>query len=453
MTHRISVQDHPQIAAIERRYRRGEGPRAIARWLDDAGHPPLSEDQVWRYGTKHWRSEPTEVEVPLDSADGDIVEAVEAARVEAAKVGGRVSRVTVEKRAGTWDAQTKRGIDELQSQRSGARVTVVLDDAPGGQRAEVRQAAPVDVTVKVNARLPKRQATPGHWGIILPDRQRPFHDAAAVDITHQIIADLEAAHGIAAIVNLGDDIDLPDLSKHRSTPSALGRIQEAIDGQYLDLATQRALAPDADIYWLAGNHDQRLIDWLVDNAPTLVGLSRAGDDDTPVLSLPFLCRLDELGVRYQGPYPDGSTVWLNDRLRCIHGETVKSQRGGTAASLLAELPGVSTVCGHIHRHELVHDTVNRRHGPVAAFAGSPGSLCRIDGMVPSAKTRSDADGTPALARYERWQQGLWVVWYEADGDHHHLVEPVSIWQGRATWRGRTYVARVDVDGNPLTDAA
>jgi hypothetical protein len=68
----------------------------------------------------------------------------------------------------------------------------------------------------------------------------------------------------------------PESSRSRSDTGFRDGIPRLGDhGSYLCLATA-ALAPDAAIHWLAGNHDQRLIDWLTDHAPQLIGLRRAG---------------------------------------------------------------------------------------------------------------------------------------------------------------------------------
>jgi hypothetical protein len=387
-----------------------------------------------------------QVEIELDQeTDGDIVQAVEAARAEAARVGGRVSRVTVEKRSGTWDAQTKTGLAELESKRRAVQVTVVLPEESAEGRAEIRQAAPIDVAFKASARLPKREETASKWAVIMPDAQRPFEDQAAVDVALQILVDVQAAHGVDRLIHLGDDLDLPDLSRHRSAPAALGMIQEAINRQYRILATERAICPDAAISWIAGNHDSRLINWLVDFAPHLVGISRAGEAGVPVLSIEYLCRLAELGVEYVGPFPEGE-VYLNSHLRACHGDIMKSQKGQTAASYLAQ-GQVSTIYGHIHRAELVYQTRHTSKGPRTYLAGSPGCLCRIDGAVPSAKSGITSTGVPGMRRTEDWQQGIWVVSYETAGRELYTVEPIHIWGGRASWRGNDYVARCDVDGN------
>ncbi len=74
---------------------------------------------------------------------------------------------------------------------------------------------------------------------------------------------------------------------------------------------------------------------------------------------------------------------------------------------------------------------------------------RVDGAVPSASTGSTINGDPVLGKGEKWEQGVSVVFYDQAGSTVPYIEHVSIFGGRAVWRGRVYEASVDVDGHPL----
>jgi hypothetical protein len=444
---RSSVSSHPHLAEIERRWRRGEGAVAIARWLAQAGHPALSDDAIWRYGRKHWQGEEViEVAYDADSADGEIVAAVEHAKAEAAKVGGKVKQVTIESRQSTWDAQTKGGLTELESQRRGARVTVVLpaegtDEAP----FEIRQATPIDVKLRM-PRPGRRDKGELRTAVVFPDIQFPFHDAAAVDVAEQLAAYVEQAEGIDDLVWLGDDLDFPEVGKHRTAPALLGSMQDGIEACYQHKARVRAIAPDASAYWLMGNHEARLTNWLVDNGPLLIGLRRAdAAAEDPVLSVEFLCRTQELGIEVVGPYPEG-TVWLTDSLRLEHGRFTGPH---PEAKYLGEIEA-STIYGHTHRAVLAFREIDRGpRGLRSYFAGSPGCLCRLDGKLPSTKSGVDATGKPGQRHAETWQQGVMVLRYNPAGGELPSAHIVRIINGAAEWEGRRFTARCDVDGNPL----
>ena len=194
---------------------------------------------------------------------------------------------------------------------------------------------------------------------------------------------------------------------------------------------------------LTGN--SRLINYLIDKAAPIVGLTRAGDT-TPVISIPNLCRFDEYDINFIEPYPD-SEIWVNDHLRFEHGSTYSSTPGGTAAKQLKN--GVSVGYGHIHRQELLQETRHTARGPRTHFAGSPGTLCKIDGAVPSAKTGINSHGKQANKKHENWQQGLWVFWYQPEGKQLVSIEPISIWGGWALWRGIEFNATCTPDGEKL----
>jgi len=163
------------------------------------------------------------------------------------------------------------------------------------------------------------------------------------------------------------------------------------------------------------------------------GIRKANAPETwPVLSVPYLLRLDELGVEYIGGYPAG-IYWLNDRLACIHGSKVRSS--GSTAALVVDDERVSTIFGHVHRIELAYKTRRVRAGARTSLAASPGTLARIDGAVPSTKGSTDPLGRPVPA-VENWQQGVGVVTYE-DGDRPFALELVPIFDGQVTFRGET----------------
>jgi len=133
---------------------------------------------------------------------------------------------------------------------------------------------------------------------------------------------------------VGDNLDAPEFGKYRLSPAFQRTMQASIDRATLLCFQLRALAPEAEIVWLAGNHEERLPNYLMDNAVAAFGLRQGKKPDSwPVLSVPFLCRMDESNVDYRAGYP-ASHCWINQRLRVIHGDKVASG-GSTAHKYLA----------------------------------------------------------------------------------------------------------------------
>lgn len=295
-------------------------------------------------------------------------------------------------------------------------------------------------------RLPATKATSAKvtgWetAVVLPDIQagyyrgasgelEPIHDEAALAIALAVVRDAKPA--LVALV--GDNADLPEFGKYRLTPAYQQTTQATVDRLGLLCAELRAAAPDARIVWLAGNHEERLPNYLLDNARAAYGLRRANTPESwPVMSIPDLCHFDRYRIEYLPGYP-ASSLWINDRLRVIHGDRVKS--GGSTAHAYLANEKVSVIFGHVHRREYAARTREDRDGPKEIMAASPGCLARIDGAVPSTKGGTDLDGRP-IQRHEDWQQGVAVVRFE-QGDGRFTYENVAIHEGWAMWQGKEY---------------
>ena len=294
-------------------------------------------------------------------------------------------------------------------------------------------------------KLPPRKAvkTPSGWPVcvVLPDMQigyfrtadgtlEAIHDEQAIAIALNILKDATPDLGVM----VGDNADFAELGKYVVTPAYQQTTQATIDRLTKLCFEIRDCAPDARIIWLAGNHEERLPRFLLQNASAAFGL-RKGDipESWPVMSIPFLCRLDESQVEYVPGYP-ASHFWVTPKLKIIHGDKVAS--GGSTAHKFLATEKVSVIFGHIHRREWAERTRDDHNGPSTIMAASPGCLARIDGAVPSTKGGVDLDGRP-VQRHEDWQNGLAVVPYDKETGNF-VYEQIAIHDGWAMWRGKEY---------------
>lgn len=269
----------------------------------------------------------------------------------------------------------------------------------------------------------------------------PFHDVEAIDVALQIVAALQMDTGVDKVINLGDFLDLAPQGRFAQEPTFVATTQPSIDYGFEFLSRQRINAPDAEIHLIEGNHDARMAKFIATNAAASYGIKRANMPQSwPVMSLPYLLRTDELGVHYVDAWPTGQ-VWVNSRLRAIHGHKVRSG-GSTANAYIKDNPHISTVFGHVHRIEMHHKVVSGHDGPVRSVAVSPGCLCRTDGAVPSYNSATHVNGTPAT-HHEDWQAGCLVAMYRDEGEFH--LEPIHIVEGRAMFRGQLFTS-VEVKG-------
>lgn len=268
---------------------------------------------------------------------------------------------------------------------------------------------------------------------VLPDgTMDPFHDEAAMALFNSIVE----AEDPDMVLLCGDIVDLAEQGKYTQEAGFANTTQAALDRTYAWLHDLRSKT-SGDIHLIEGNHDKRLQNFIELNAKAAFGLRRAGwPDEWPVMSLPYLLRLDELNVQYQDAYPNAH-VWVNNTLRAEHGDKVNS-KGSTAQRYLDETPHISRLFGHTHRQEVVQRTTWDRLGKIRTQAINPGCLCRVDGAVPSVHGSIGANGTPATV-YENWQQGAAVIRYTED---QFFVELVQFDDGRTVYRGEELVADV-----------
>jgi hypothetical protein len=234
---------------------------------------------------------------------------------------GRLSRISM------WQGLTKNEEGEAE-----------VHDLYGFQLAPSWDAGPEwpVITEAPSYRLPASKTTVrrSDWDVtvVLPDMQigyyrgpdgalEPTHDEAAMSVALKVIR----AARPSKVVMVGDNLDLPELGKYRLSPAFQLTTQATIDRGGRMAAEVRAAAPDAEIVWLAGNHEERLPNYILDNARASFGIKQALEPEGwPVLSVPHLCRLDDYGVTYMPGYP-AADYWITEKLRVIHGDRVQSR--------------------------------------------------------------------------------------------------------------------------------
>lgn len=319
----------------------------------------------------------------------------------------------------------------------------------------IQQSPPIKVSIRPR-KAPQRRSE-RLTALVLPDIQAgyfqrrdgvlvPTHDEACLDIVQQVAS----MTSWDTLVMHGDNLDFPEMStRYRLSPAFVRTTQATLDRYTRFGFEMRAINPEAKFWHLAGNHEERLATYILDNARAAFGLRRGRptpswpDEEDPVLSVPFLTRMDEWGCTFLPGYP-ASKLYLNDRLRIIHGHYVSPN--ATAQKYLDESK-ISTLFGHVHRREWLERTRDSDSGQQTVLAASFGCLCRIDGVVPSVKQGLDLDGIP-VPNYENWQQGFGLVHYYP-GDGTFSLEPIPIHDGVGYFRDQEIVARCDVNGDAL----
>ena len=268
----------------------------------------------------------------------------------------------------------------------------------------------------------------------------PIHDEQAISVALKVIEKMNPDQ----VVMVGDNLDFAEFGKYLTAAPFKMLVQAAIDRATHLCAQLREAAPRAKITWIAGNHEARLPRYIQTNAEAAFGITRGikpGElrPEWPVMTVPYLCRMDEFGIDYLSGYPE-SAHYINTNLMVVHGDKVVSNNSTTKKYLDNER--ISVIYGHIHRNEYAYRTRRTDKGPRTIMAASPGCLCRIDGAVPSVKSGADEFGRPLLQGAENWQQGLGVVTYQpiGVGGEEFFYEPMWIYSGHGIFRGEEYKA-------------
>ncbi|HSX02573.1 MAG TPA: hypothetical protein VLI05_04665 [Candidatus Saccharimonadia bacterium] len=397
----------------------------------------------------------TEAEASDQTAAGTVPDAATINRVAKLLIDAGIDADQIGKvekvRVGTYQMLTKNNAGEAEIHDLDVTSVVMspAGAAEGPAWPVVQPAAPVVIR---HVHVPKPRTGPLKVAVVLPDPQIGYwqdpttgelvamHDEQAMNVALQIMRFVNPHK----VVNLGDFLDLPNLSRFVQLPTFATTMQAGLDRGHLFLAEQEAAAPNAEErVLLEGNHDYRLLRWILDNARAAFGLRQANQPASwPVMSIQHLLRLAELGVQYVDGYP-AARYWINDRLNCQHGKIVRSN--GSTAKAVVDDEGASSIFGHVHRIEMQWKTDHSSGRNLMAF--TPGCLCRVDGAVPSANGAASNAGRP-VSRFENWQQGLAVVTY-LDGDQPFAIEPIHIHDGRAVYRGRVFQAEVSLTGEPI----
>lgn len=300
---------------------------------------------------------------------------------------------------------------------------------------ESKYILPRPINVTLNKRNTNTNITPNKkskikCAVILPDMQCGFrrdisngslsstHDRRAMMVALKLIRYLNPDR----VIMLGDNLDLAEMStKYLTTPDFYFTTQAALVELSWWLAEIRFINDNTKIDYIGGNHENRLNKYLNEKALSMYGLKAVNNlKGPPAMSIENLLSLDNMDIEYH-QYPSGR-VAINNNLICIHGEVAKGGSGSTVSEVVKSAR-VSTIQGHIHRHEVATKTTwDAKDNFHMYTAASFGCLCKID---PGA--------VPGMLHRQNWQQGIGVVWYEEDGAEQFRMEFVPIIDGRAIY--------------------
>jgi len=292
---------------------------------------------------------------------------------------------------------------------------------------ELLQPAEIKPLPKIPSRQP-RKSDESRLFFIYGDDQRPNVDRGFESAKLAWVR----KHQPDVIVDLGDGMDFPTVSGHKTNPAMNYSVKECIDDYGTWLFALRCAAPNAEIVILADNHVAgRLRDYQLARAAELYGVSPAQivgmvDDLEPLISVRRFLRLDEMGITYVAP--PGDTHYAESHYEIIPGELVALhgyRTGNNLGKKFIDDYGSSVIYGHAHQQD-VYVTDQRRRGVgtrrrlTAIGVGCGGVVSGGGGFAPGAD----------------WQNGCLTVTTFPDGGW--TWDYVNYEDGVMRWRDESY---------------
>jgi len=241
---------------------------------------------------------------------------------------------------------------------------------------------------------------------LLGDTHPPFHDQRAIDLACLLVEDFAPDE----VVHLGDGNDFYAVSSFDRDPNRVLLLQIELD-QGFDINNKlNSAAPEAEWYYIMGNHGFRWMRFLSKN-PEIYNLR--------ALRLENLLRFNELGWTLV----DTSRTYANDTVECTHGDRVSKHSGWSVKKLMEDRFFQTNIfCGHSHR---TGQYIAR--GPREQVVGfEVGCLCRLD---------------PTYLSHANWHQSVAFVTFNSEDDF--FVEQVVFSDRRgkksAIFRGKEYI--------------
>lgn len=245
--------------------------------------------------------------------------------------------------------------------------------------------------------------------VVYTDTHFPFQDRQTLALIQRLVVDLRPDK----VVHLGDLLDCYSISRFSTDPNRTHTLQSEIDLARVHLAQMRDLAPQAECWLLAGNHEDRLQKTIWNLPGGAAELARLTAFQK-ALEWPVLLELPAIHWTWV-PSHKQAHLPIIPQLITRHGTVVRKWSGWSGKGEW-EKYGKSGLSGHVHRMgSFTHRDLHGAHS-----WHEVGCSCSI---------------TPEYVTDPDWQNGCAVVSYT---ENWYQVEPVFILNGRAMFRGQEY---------------
>ena len=238
--------------------------------------------------------------------------------------------------------------------------------------------------------------------VVLSDLHIPYDDRSVIALVEDFIKVQKFEH----IILDGDLLDFDVISDFSPSPFSVTTFSEQIVMAKAFLARLRKDNPTARIIFIPGNHEYRLVRYLMRHARELAGLGE--------LKLGSLLGLDTLKIELKDSGLKETYIQFGD-LYIGHWNMIRMHSGWTAKALI-EKKGVSVVQAHTHRLGLFRKACLGR----TLVGIESGCLCQLD---------------PIWDKDLNWHHGFVVV--KKIGDKCY-PEAISITDGQFFYHGQLW---------------
>ena len=176
------------------------------------------------------------------------------------------------------------------------------------------------------------------------DYHCPDHNEKIVDLLLEFTKDFKPDY----FHIVGDFVNFSSVSKYDHDPHY--EVDLSVEIETARTLLERVVKvvresnPQCIIEWNEGNHELRLIKYLIRNAPQFA-LIKSPNSTVDMVSIPFLFDLKKLGVRW---IPMTEIHRTCGTIRIEHGELIRKGSGMTAKAML-DMRGEDGMSGHTHR--------------------------------------------------------------------------------------------------------
>lgn len=220
--------------------------------------------------------------------------------------------------------------------------------------------------------------------LVLSDIHFPYHNVEAL----RLALEYGYKEEVDTIILNGDICDFYQLSRFDKIPSKT-KMSEEIEMCRGFLSNLRKAFPNCKIYYKEGNHEERLMKYIINSAAALFGLEE--------ITLPHLLKFNDSNIIH---VPSKQIMKWNNKLNVLHGHEIFAMPlGVNPARTLRMKADASILCGHFHRstQELVKDIDNNIKG-----AWTTGCLCELN---------------PEYMRVNNWNHGFAVIKNESGNNY------------------------------------